>query len=40
MLKVFSLFSGIGGFELGIIQALGQKNVEIVGYSEIGEKTL
>jgi DNA (cytosine-5)-methyltransferase 1 len=34
-LKVFSLFTGIGGFELGITQALGTDNVEFVGYSEI-----
>jgi len=34
-MKVFSTFSGIGGFELGIIKALGKENVEIIGYCEI-----
>ena len=32
-MKVFSLFSGIGGFELGIQMA--SKEVEVIGYSEI-----
>jgi len=34
-MKVFSTFSGIGGFELGIIKALGEENVDIIGYSEL-----
>lgn len=34
-MKVFSLFSGIGGFELGIIQAFGEENVELIGYAEV-----
>lgn len=34
-LKVFSTFTGIGGFELGLIEALGEGNLEFVGYSEI-----
>jgi DNA (cytosine-5)-methyltransferase 1 len=34
-MKVFSMFSGIGGFELGFINALGVENVEFVGHSEI-----
>jgi len=34
-LKIFSTFSGIGGFELGIENALGKENIEIVGISEI-----
>ena len=34
-MKIFSMFSGIGGFELGIQQALGKDNVEFIGYSEI-----
>ena len=34
-MKVFSTFSGIGGFELGIIKALGKENVNIIGYCEI-----
>ena len=34
-IKVFSLFTGIGGMELGILQALGEEKVEFVGYSEI-----
>lgn len=29
------MFSGIGGFELGIMQAFGKENVEIVGVAEI-----
>jgi DNA (cytosine-5)-methyltransferase 1 len=33
-MKVFSMFSGIGGFEVGLINALGQE-VEMIGYSEI-----
>ncbi len=34
-IKVFSCFSGVAGFELGIIQALGKENVDIVGFSEL-----
>lgn len=34
-MKYFSLFSGIGGFELGIHNAFGKKKVNCVGYSEI-----
>ena len=34
-IKVCSLFSGIGGFETGIFNALGQENVEVVFSSEI-----
>lgn len=34
-IKVVSLFSGIGGFEQGIIKALGRENVEVVFSSEI-----
>lgn len=34
-MKVFSVFTWIGGFELGILQAFWKENVEIVGYSEI-----
>ena len=33
MMKAFSMFSGIGGFELGIQMA--SKEVEVIGYSEI-----
>jgi DNA (cytosine-5)-methyltransferase 1 len=33
--KVFSAFTGIGGFDLGIINALGKDNVEIIGTSEV-----
>ena len=36
-MKVFSTFSWIGGFELGIIQAFGKEHVEIIGYSEIDQ---
>ena len=36
-LKVCSLFSGIGGFEEGIINALGKENVEFVFSSEVDE---
>jgi len=32
-MKVFSMFSGIGGFELGTVMA--SKDIEFVGYSEI-----
>lgn len=34
-IRVFSTFTGIGGFEKGIIDALGEENVNFVGYSEI-----
>lgn len=34
-MKVFSTFSGIGGFELGIIKALWEENIQIIGYSEL-----
>lgn len=34
-LKVVSLFSGIGGFEIGIMDAIGKENVDIVFASEI-----
>lgn len=34
-IKVCSLFSGIGGFETGLIHSLGEDNVEIVFASEI-----
>lgn len=35
-LRVFSTFSGIGGFEVGISNAaVGRSNVEVIGYSEI-----
>jgi len=33
-IKIFSMFSGIGGFELGIINAIGEK-AQFIGYSEI-----
>lgn len=33
-MKLFSMFSGVGGFDLGFQQAYGDK-VEIIGYSEI-----
>jgi len=33
-IKVFSMFSGIGGFELGIINAIGER-ADFVAYSEI-----
>ena len=33
-IKIFSTFSGIGGFEKGIIEAIGDR-AEFVGYSEI-----
>lgn len=35
MIKVCSLFSGMGGFEFGLYDALGKENVEIVFSSEI-----
>lgn len=35
MLRVFSTFSGYGGFELGIMQALGKDEVKIIGHSEV-----
>jgi DNA (cytosine-5)-methyltransferase 1 len=34
-MKIFSTFSWIGGFELGILQAIWKENVEIIGYAEI-----
>lgn len=34
MIRVFSTFTGIGGFELGIIGAIGER-AEFIGYSEI-----
>lgn len=34
-LRIFSTFTGIGGFEKGIEEALGRDRVEFVGYSEI-----
>lgn len=33
--KVFSTFTGIGGFEVGIRNAAGKLPIEVVGYSEI-----
>lgn len=33
-IKIFSSFSGIGGFELGIIKAIGER-ANFIGYSEI-----
>ncbi len=33
MTKVFSMFSGIGGFEMGLL--MSEKEVQFVGYSEI-----
>lgn len=33
-LKVFDLFTGIAGFTLGIIRALGKENVGIVGFGD------
>lgn len=35
MIKVCSLFSGMGGFEFGLYDALGKENVEVVFSSEI-----
>jgi site-specific DNA-cytosine methylase len=35
-MKIFSTFTGIGGFEIGITDAaVGRCNVEFIGYSEI-----
>src|SRR4030042_4860986 len=34
-LRVFSMFSGIGGFEKGIIRVLDGNNVDFVGYNEV-----
>jgi len=34
-LRIFSTFTGIGGFEQGIINALGEENIKVVGFSEI-----
>lgn len=34
-IKICSLFSGVGGFETGIMQSLGAENIEIVFASEI-----
>ena len=39
-IKYFSMFSGIGGFELGIENALGKENCNCVGYSEIKEEAI
>lgn len=33
--RVFSMYSGVFGFEIGIERALGKENVEIVGYSQV-----
>jgi DNA (cytosine-5)-methyltransferase 1 len=33
-MKYFSMFSGIGGFELGIINAIGER-ADFIGFSEI-----
>ena len=35
MIKVFSMFSGIGGFELGILNSIISDDVEFIGHSEI-----
>jgi len=35
MIKVFSMFSGIGGFELGILNSIIADDVEFIGHSEI-----
>lgn len=34
MLKVASLFTGVGGFEIGIEAALGKENIEHVAFAE------
>ena len=34
MLRVFSTFSGVGGFEQGLENAFGKENIQVVGYSE------
>lgn len=34
-MKYFDAFSGYGGFELGAIQAIGEENIEVCGFSEI-----
>jgi DNA (cytosine-5)-methyltransferase 1 len=39
MIKYFSMFSGIGGFELGIQKALGDK-AECVGFSEVDKHAI
>ena len=35
MIKVFSMFSGIGGFELGILNSIIADDVEFISHSEI-----
>ncbi len=41
-MKVFSTFTGIGGFELGLAEASTRTGIpaELVGYSEIDEQAI
>ena len=38
MTKVFSMFSGIGGFEMGLL--MSEKEVQFVGYSEVDKDAI
>lgn len=38
MYKIFSTFSGVGGFEVGLRNALGE--IEVVGFSEIDKYSI